>query len=350
MSSWDRTTLGISNDPSEMIPLPGKLEAAGRRALEEARAAGLRFEGAKFRLQAQLTSVFTDLALHAELIRLQEEEIGLLSLSTSEAGAQLASGASQDQLLRRQTTLDLARNALLDLHAQLPILAARMNAFLGRPPDTPVPLPAELPDPPTLDVRDDEILAHVAERSPELAALAAEVAGREHALELARAEELPEFALSLSFTGSVEQSLGGMFTLPLRRDAINGAIDEAGALLAAAQAARLEHGRNLAAAVVLDLVVLRNAERQAALFRDVLVPRAELLAHGAEAGVASGRAELDGALDARLELLNARRTLAQLRAERAKALASIESASDLDVDSLMHPRMGPASGAVAGDG
>ena len=88
-------------------------------------------------------------------------------------------------------------------------------------------------------------------------------------------------------------------------------------MLAAAQAARTEHGRNLAAAVVLDLVVLRNAERQAALFRDVLVPRAELLAHGAEAGLASGRTELDGVLDARLELLDARRTLAQLRAERA---------------------------------
>jgi outer membrane protein TolC len=117
-------------------------------------------------------------------------------------------------------------------------------------------------------------------------------------------------------------------------------------MLAAAQAARTEQGRNLAAAVVLDLVVLRNAERQAALFRDVLLPRAELLAHGAEAGLASGRAELDGVLEARLELLDARRTLAQLRAERAKALAAIESASDLDVDSLMHPRMG----MVAGDG
>ncbi|HEX5011272.1 MAG TPA: TolC family protein, partial [Planctomycetota bacterium] len=109
MSSWDRTTLGLSNDPSEMIPAPSKLAAAGRRALEEARAAGLRFEAAKFRLQADVTSLHADLALHGELIRLQQEEVGLLALQAGEASAQLASGASQDESVRRQTALELAR-------------------------------------------------------------------------------------------------------------------------------------------------------------------------------------------------------------------------------------------------
>jgi hypothetical protein len=192
----------------------------------------------------------------------------------------------------------------------------------------------------------------VAERSPELAALAAEVAGREHALELARAEELPEFALSLSFTGSVEQSLGGMFTLPLRRDAINGAIDEAGALLAAAQAARLEHGRNLGGrrgARTWSCCATPSARPRSSA--TLLIPRAELLAHGAEAGVASGRAELDGALDARLELLErAPHAGAAPRRSAPRPWPRSSRPSDLDVDSLMHPRMGPSSGAVAGDG
>jgi cobalt-zinc-cadmium efflux system outer membrane protein len=339
MSSWDRTTLGLSNDPSSMIPGPGKLATAGRRALEEARAAGLRFEGSKFRLQAQVTSLFTDLALHAELIRLQEEQVGLLSLSANEAGAQLASGAGQEQLLRRQTALDLARSELQSLHAQMPLLAARMNMLTGRPAQAPVPLPAALPSPPALDAPDDEILARIAERSPELAALAHEVAGRQEALELARLAEFPDFGFSLSVTGSVESAVGGMLTLPVRREAIAGGIAEAEALLAALRAAREQHARGLAAAVVLDLVVLRNAERQSALFHNVIVPRAELLARNAEAGLASGQTALGGALELRLELIEARRTLAQLQAERVKALAAIESASDLDVDSLMHPRM-----------
>ena len=345
MSSWDRTTLGLSNDPSAMIPLPGKLAAAGRRALEEARAAGLRFEAAKFALQADVTSLYADLALHGELIRLQQEEVGLLALAAGEAGAQLASGASQDEQVRRQTLLDVARIDLDNLHAQMPILAARMNARLGRAPDAPVPLPAALPEPPQLSARDDEILARVAERSPELSALARDVAGREEALDLARQAAVPDFGFSLSLTGSLERSIGGMLTLPVRREAIAGGIAEADALLRAAHAAREQYGRNLAAAAVLDLVVLRNAERQASLFREVLLPRAELLARTAEAGLSSGQGDLGAALTARRDLLDTRRTLAQLQTERFKALAAIESASDLDVDSLMHPRMGMVAGS-----
>ena len=345
MSSWDRTTLGLSNDPSEMIPAPSKLAAAGRRALEEARAAGLRFEAAKFRLQAGVTSLYADLALHGELIQLQQEEVGLLALQAGEADAQLASGASQDDSVRRQTALELARLELENLHAQMPILTARMNALLGRAPDAPVPLPAALPEPPALGARDDELLARVAERSPELAALAREVSGREEALDLAQQAEIPDFGFSLSLTGSVERMVGGMLTLPVRREAIAGGIAEADALLHAAQAAREQYGRDLAAAAVLDLVVLRNAERQAALFREVLLPRAELLARSAEAGLSSGQADLGAVLAARSELLEARRTLAQLQTERIKALAAIESASDLDVDSLMHPRMGMVAGS-----
>ncbi|HEX5012189.1 MAG TPA: TolC family protein, partial [Planctomycetota bacterium] len=234
---------------------------------------------------------------------------------------------------------------LENLHAQMPILAARMNARLGRAPGTPVPLPAALPDPPALGARDDELLARVAERSPELAALAREVSGQEQALDLAQQAEIPDFGFSLSLTGSIDRMVGGMLTLPVRREAIAGGIAEADALLRAAQAAREQYGRDLAAAAVLDLVVLRNAERQAALFRDVLLPRAELLARSAEAGLSSGQADLGAVLAARSDLLEARRTLAQLQAERIKALAAIESASDLDVDSLMHPRMGMVAGS-----
>jgi outer membrane protein TolC len=345
MSSWDRTTLGLSNDPSAMIPAPSKLAAAGRRALEEARAAGLRFEAAKFRLQADVTSLHADLALHGELIRLQEEEVGLLALQAGEADAQLASGASQDDSVRGRTALELARLELENLHAQMPILIARMNALLGRAPDAPVPLPAALPEPPSLAAQDDEILARVAERSPELSALARDIAGRAEALDLAQQAEIPDFGFSLSLTGSIDRMVGGMLTLPVRREAIAGGIAEAEALLRAAQAARERYQRDLAAAAVLDLVVLRNAERQAALFRDVLLPRAELLARSAEAGIASGQGDLGAVLSARRDLLDARRTLAQLQTERVKALAAIESASDLDVDSLMHPRMGMVAGS-----
>ena len=68
---WDRTTLGLSNDPMSDIPFPTKLSTAGRKALEEARAAGLRFEAAKFLLQARCSPPATTSRCSPRSLRIQ---------------------------------------------------------------------------------------------------------------------------------------------------------------------------------------------------------------------------------------------------------------------------------------
>src|SRR5205814_4894717 len=113
--------------------------------------------------------------------------------------------------------------------------------------------------------------------------LAHEVAGREEGLDLARKARLPDINLSFSFTGTISQTLGAMVVLPTRGEAIEAGIAQARAELRAAQAARVQYARDLAASFVLDLYVLRNAERQGAFFRDTIIPRAELLARTIEA-------------------------------------------------------------------
>src|SRR5262245_40759885 len=135
MKSWDRTTLGIQNDPMTNIPFPTKLATAGRRALEEARAAGLRFEGAKFRLQGEVLATYYDLARHGELFRIQEENLALLRIAVGEAATRVGAGMGpQEELLRAQTELELAQNEILNLHAQLAPIVAKMNTLLGRHP------------------------------------------------------------------------------------------------------------------------------------------------------------------------------------------------------------------------
>ena len=56
MKLWDRLTVGLANDPMTNIPHPEKLRTAGRRDLEDARAAGERFIEAKFLLQGKVLS------------------------------------------------------------------------------------------------------------------------------------------------------------------------------------------------------------------------------------------------------------------------------------------------------
>jgi outer membrane protein TolC len=341
MKAWDRTTLGLSNDPMTNLSGPSKLAAAGRRDLEEARAAGLRFEATKFKIQSRVLTRYVDLALHEVMIRTEEEDLALLSLAAEQVSAAVRSSAAPvADLLRAQSDRDLARNQLESLRGQHATLSAEMNALLGRAADAALPLPASMPPARALPATDTEILALAADRSPEIAALSREVAGREEALDLARKQWIPDFGLSFNLMGSVSRSLGGMVILPLRWAAIDGAIEEARANLRAAEAAREQVRRDLAASFVLDLYVLHSDERQADLFEHSLVPRAELSARAAGAGLAAGRGTILDVVRARRAALDAKLALAELRAQREKALVAIETWSALDVEALHPVRMG----------
>jgi len=349
MKSWDRTTLGVGNDPMSNIPFPTKLSTAGRIALENARAAGERFTEAKFLLQGKVLATYYDLALLGESLRIQRETLELLRQMLDQADVRARTGAAaQQDLLKAQTELDFADNALQTMDTQRPILAARMNALLGRPARSPVPPPERLPAPRELPVGDEALLDFGSDKSPELAALAKEVAGRKEALSLARQAYLPDFGLSASLTGNVSKALMGMATLPLRLEAIQGGIEQAHANLRGVQAARIQYERDLTATFVLNLTVLRNDERQIALFEKTLLPRARQTVEAAQSSYAAGRLAFGELLEAQRTYLDVRQTLAQLRMEREKALAAIETWSTVDVEVMGAPRMaGGRSGASA---
>ena len=336
MKAWDRTTLGIANDAMTNIPFPTKLATAGRRALEVARAAGLRLEAAKFILQRNVLSTYYDLALLAESIRLQEENVALRGIIVDLAEVRVGAGTSpQQELLAAQTALDLARNELENLKSRVPSLAAGLNALVGREPHAPVPLPDVLPAPRPLPLADADLIRLGSERSPELAALARGVAGRQEALSLAQQAYIPDFGLSFSFTGSVSQTVGAMLTVPLRLEAIQAGVAQARAGLNAAQAAKTQYARDLAASFVLNLTVLRNDERQIALLEEAIIPRARQTVALARTSYAAGRSAFSELIDAQRTLLDARLVLAQLKIEREKALAALESMAAVDVEVMI---------------
>ena len=345
MKLWDRTTLGISNDPMSDIPFPTKLSAAGREALEQARAAGLRFEAAKFLLQSRVLGACDDLALLAETIRIREADVELLRLTTRLAAARAQTAAGQPELLKAQTALDLAENELANLQAQVAPAVAKLNALLGRAADAPVPLPAVLPAVRPLPVPDADLIRLGSERSTELQALAREVRGKEEALGLAKQAYIPDFGLSFSITGSIAQTLGGMLVLPTRLQAIRAGIEEARANLQAVAAARTQYERDLAASFVLNLYLLRNDERQIKLFQETIIPRARQMIELAQNSYSTGSLPFSDLVEAERELLNARLVTAQLLVERDKALLAIESWSAVDAEA-----MGPRAARPAPEG
>jgi outer membrane protein TolC len=325
MSLWNRTTLGLS----QAFPFPGKRGVAARAALEEARAVGLRYESACFTLRREVLFAWHDLALLAEQIRLQRTRTALLGQMAASAETQIAVGRLEPHELHHAAQLDrdLAKNTLAALQAELPGRIARLNALLGREAEASIPLPDRMPQPRPMPLSDAEILKYGASESPELAALAREVAGRENALELARKMWLPDFTLSFSFTGNVGQAAGGMLTLPLRIEAIRAAIRQAEANVRATEAARQQYSRDLSASFVLNLASFRDGERQASVFEEILLPHARQAVELSRAAYAVGKGSWPDMLDAELTMIDLKRTWAEIRTGREKALVALETFS-----------------------
>jgi outer membrane protein TolC len=340
MKAWDRTTLGVSNDPMTNIPFPTKLATAGRAALENARATGERFREAKFLLQKDVLWTYYDLALLGETIRIQTETLSLLRQAVSQAEVRVRTGAAgQQDLLRAQTEVDLAENTLRSQESRAKGLVAKMNALLGRPADQPLPLPQALPPARPIPVPDAELFQAGAERSPELAALARDIEGRKEALSLARQAYIPDFGLSANITGSISKTVGAMAVLPFRLEAIHAGIEEARANLKAVEAARAQYGRDLAASFTLNLTVLRNDERQIELLEKVVLPRAKQALEITLTSYAAGRVTFLDLLDVQRTLLDVRLTIAEVKTEREKAVAAIETWSAVDVEVMGGGRM-----------
>ena len=336
MSRWDRTTLGLS----QMVPFPGKLEIAGRVALQEAIAAGHRFEDAKFSLQASVVSAWQDLASVDRKIAIAERNLALLRDFADLTRSQIAVGkAAQSDASKIDLELGMAQNELATMRAERAPMLAMVNALLSRRSDTAVDPPggeALAVAPEVVPPDDASLLALAAERNPELHALAAEVKGREDAWELARKAWLPDFELSLSIQGSVERILMGAINAPLRVDRIQAGIAEAQAGTRAAQAALRAKGDDLGARVVLQIFLARNGDRQAALLADSLLPRAGEVVESVRAGYATGGASFLDLLDAQRSLLELEGMQVDVVAARAKAIAALEALCALDFGTLPH--------------
>lgn len=333
-TSFDRTTVTVANDPMADILWPTKPSTAARRALENARAAGLRFQKAKYELRSKVLNAYYDLALASELIRLEEANRGLLQTTASLAEARNRVGAAgQQDLMKAQNEADLAQNDVTHMQAQLVAQRAALNALLNRRSDAPLPSPAALPEARNLAYTDGQILDLASVQNPELKALAHEVNGRHEGIRLARLQYLPDFSLSAgSDLAGTAQSLTGMLTVPLlRHEAIQAAIAQAQANLRMTESLRRQTHNDLESRIVLDLVTLRDADRQLELFQKMVLPRATRVVEIGRSAYESGHASLSDLLDSQRTLISLQKLIANLRAEHGKRFVDVESLVSSDL-------------------
>jgi len=334
MKAWDRTTLSIAPDAMENLTFPSKAYQSAKVAWRDAQSAGERFRAAKFELQRQVLNGWVDYALLAEKVRVQRENLSLLKLLSDTAEGRVRAGGSQQDLLRTDVQYQLAENELHSMEAELPQQRAKLNALLGRAADAPLSPPDRLPSPRALPSDDGSIIAMGVAGSPQLAELAYQVQGRGDALERARMEFLPDINPAFAITGSIQQVVGAMVTLPTVVPRINGMIDEARADLRRSEAMARQTRLDRAAEYVATLYALRNNERQTALFQDRVLPAAERVLAGARQTYAAGTGGYLDLIESQRTLLQARLTVVETRAAREKALADLEALAGVDVETL----------------
>jgi len=335
-ASWGSSTVALSNDPMTDIKWPGKLDAAAKQTLENAKAAGQRFIKAKYDLRNKVLSAYFDYALNAELIRLEQSNEQLLQTTATVTEARNRAGSSgQQDVLRARNEADLSANEIANMQSQLPSQRAAVNALLSRPADAILPVPIDLPPQRQIAYADDELIELAAKQNPELLALANEIRGRGEAIKLAKLQYVPDFNLSAGTDlMGVTQSVLGQATIPIfRYEAINAAIIQAEANLRASVAMRRQTGNDLAAQVIADITIIRDVDRQLELFAQTILPRARMVVDVGRSAYETGRASLLDLLDDQRSLISIERLVADLRISREKHVADLEAitASDLAV-------------------
>jgi len=323
-SLLDRTNLMLGTDATAMLTWPGKLAARGRAALETARAAGFHFDQMRGDLRAKVVSAYVDLAVVGELRVLQRQTVDLLATTVATLGTRAGTGdASPQDLVRARLQHSLAVNEGHTLEATERQRRAKLNALLGRT-DPDATLVVRMPGPRPLAFEESRLLEHLRERNPELKEHGSEILAAKEALAAARMEWIPELSLATSLANAT-QTLGASLTLPfLRGAAIRGAIAQAEALVAEAEAYRRQMQSDMARDAIVELSLWRDSQRQLELFATTIVPAAEQANSLVRTSYGLGRASFLDLVEAQRAVVETKRMQLLMRAEHERSQAELE--------------------------
>jgi outer membrane protein TolC len=105
--------------------------------------------------------------------------------------------------------------------------------------------------------------------------------------------------------------------------------------------------RDRAAQFVSALYFMRNAERQAGLFQQRVLPAAEQALSSSRQAYAAGTVGFADLIDSQRTLLQVRLMIAEAKIERELRLAELEALAGVDVETLARPATAPSTTQAA---
>lgn len=295
---------GLSAD----FPGPGKLAARAEVASAESRARYFQFESAALQTAFAVQKSYYPLHFLDEKLRVNRQSLALLASLEILARAQNEVGrATLQDVLRAQIEQEKLKTETEDLEDSRHVLTAQFKAALGlhaEQPDPPVPTDAEFTE---TKQNDEDLFAAALKRNPRLKAMAAEIKIAEASIRVARKEKIPDFSAggrvdvkATPFIWNPQLSM----TLPIWRDKLAAQLAAAQAGKRAAEARLSAEQITLAVDFAEQSYLIREADRELALLRERLLPRARQSLEIARAAYRSGQVDFLNVIDSEQTLLN----------------------------------------------
>ena len=328
------TSMAPSLQLTQMIPFPGKLSLAGDIASYGREIAEAGADEAWWEVRERAASIFYDLYALDRRLEVMRETLSLLEDFQQVAKAMYVAGTGrQADVLRADVEVARMDGDLRQTEAMRTTKAARLNAILDRPADTPVATPAlgELP----VDVPDGATLRAWARAGrPVLERGRLDVARAEKRSGLAHRQIWPDLTVGVSY-GQRNRGLGTErmgsamvgFSLPVHAGSRQyAARDEAAAMerLADAELGGLE--ADVDARIGELLAELDRTRTLADLYRGEVIPEAHATVESAFSSYRVGDVDFMTLVDAHMAANRYEGELFQLLGDYGRAVAALESA------------------------
>jgi outer membrane protein TolC len=309
------------------IPWTGKLRASAGLASAESESKYYSFQSAVLESALAVKRSYYQLYFLAEKIRVNRENLVLLSGLEELARSQNEVGkVTLQDVLRAQMEQDRLNTDIANLEDSRNSITAQFKAALGlNAGDPATPLPQRFESTP-MDLTADKLLETALAQNTRLKAVEAEVRAAEASLLLARKGRLPDFSLGLMADAKMDPTLYrplGTITLPIWRDKIAAQIAEAQANKRSAQARLSDEQIALAVSFAEKSYLYREATRNLALLNDKLLPKANQSLEVARSGYLAGQIDFFNLTDTERTLLGFELDRVEAGAQREIILAEL---------------------------
>lgn len=314
---------------SQKLPFPGKRQLRGEIATHETEIAKEEARMVEATTRAGLKNAYYDLWQVQQNLLLYSHDKELVARFAAIAEQKYAVGlSSQPDVLRAQVELTRLSTRITTETLKVEQMRARLNRFLGRPPEAFLGAPQDAPLP-VLTHTLAELMELALQTRPEIAAQAVAIRRHTAALALARKAYYPDFEVYAErfFNTSRKDGVGVIFsaTIPLAyREKYDAGVAEATARLSASKA-DLRAAQDIALAEVKEaLARAQTAVALVNLFTQTHLPQAEQALESSRISYQTGKVDF-------LSLIDSLRAIEQVHIEHIAAATDFEKAyADLE--------------------